>query len=56
MLAAMALRLLGQGLANAAIVIGGPEAIAEAEAEEKRRIAAEQGDLPKSDPDSTTAS
>lgn len=49
MLAVMALRLLGQGLANAAIVLGGPEAIAQAEAEEKRRIAAEQGTLPTSD-------
>lgn len=46
MLAAMALRLLGQGMSNAGIVLGGPEAIAEAEAAEKRRIAAEQGDLP----------
>jgi len=41
MLAVMALRMLGQGLANAAIVLGGPEALAEAEAAEKRRLAAE---------------
>lgn len=56
MLGVMALRLLGQGLANAAIVLGGPEAIAEAEADEKRRIAAEQGDLPVPEPEPTTAS
>ena len=44
MLAVMSLRLIGQGLANAAIVMGGPEAIAEAEAEEARRVAAERAD------------
>lgn len=45
MLAVMALRLLGQGVGSAMILMGGPEAIDEAEAEEKRRIAAEQAAL-----------
>ena len=45
MLGVMALRLLGQGLGHAATVIGGPEAIAEAEAEEARRLAAEQATI-----------
>jgi len=56
MLAVMALRLLGQGIGNAAILLGGPEAIAEAEAAEKRRIAAEQGELPVADPEPNSVS
>jgi TRAP-type C4-dicarboxylate transport system permease small subunit len=53
MLAAMSLRLLGQGFTNAAVTFGGPEALAKAEAEDKRRIAEEQGASPShgSDPD-----
>jgi TRAP-type C4-dicarboxylate transport system permease small subunit len=53
MLGVMALRLLGQGFANVAIVLGGPEAIAEAEAAEKRRLAAEQADIHKVDPETS---
>ena len=56
MLAVMSLRLLGQGFANAGIVMGGPTRIAEAEAEEQRRIAAEQGELPQATPPTTEPS
>ena len=57
MLVVMSLRLLGQGFTNAAIVLGGPEAIARAEDEEKRRIAAEQALSPTADgePDGSPA-
>ena len=59
MLAVMSLRLISQGIANTAIVIGGADAIAEAEAEEQRRIAAERSDdasTPPPDPEAGSAS